>query len=54
MTYNEAIKLHNGDEVTLKGSEIHLTVVDVENDREHKDCFIRCNDGDIYYHTAIK
>lgn len=54
MKYTDAIKLHNGDEVTHKGSEIKLTVVEIENDKEHRECFIRCDDGDVYYHTALK
>ena len=54
MKYTDAIKLHNGDDVTQKGSEIKLVVVDVEIDKELQDCFIRCDDGDVYYHTALK
>lgn len=53
MTFRDAKKLHNEDEVTVKSTGKLLKVLgDVEIDG--KDAFIRCTDGNLYHHKAIK
>ena len=52
MTFREAKKLHNDDEVFAKGTSKSLRVVDIEV--EGKDVFIRCDDGRLYHHTALQ
>lgn len=54
MKYIDAKKLHNEDEVIVKGTDKPLYVVEIEHDVEHKDVFIRCDDGVMYHHTALK
>mgnify|MGYP003322536120 CR=1 FL=1 len=54
MKYIDAKKLHNEDEVIVKGTDKLLYVVEIEHDVEHKDVFIRCDDGVMYHHTALK
>lgn len=54
MTYPQAKKLHNGDEVTFKRTGRIMRVVEVDVDETHKDVFIRCDDGNVYHHTALK
>ena len=54
MKYTGAKKLHNGDEVIVKGTDKSLYVVEIEHDVERKDVFIRCDDGILYHHTAFK
>ena len=54
MKYIDAKKLHNEDEVIVKGTNKSLYVVEIEHDAEHKDVFIRCDDGNLYHHTALK
>lgn len=52
MLYRNAKKLHNGDEVIIKSSGYSQYVVDIEI--QEKDVFVRCDDGDLYHHTAIR
>lgn len=54
MKYIDAKKLHNEDKVIVKGTDKSLYVVEIEHDAEHKDVFIRCDDGILYHHTALK
>jgi hypothetical protein len=54
MRYTDAKKLHNDDEVMVKGTDKSLYVVEIEHDAESKDVFIRCDDGILYHHTALK
>ena len=54
MTYREAKKLHNEDEVLSKETGRSLYVISVEVDTEHRDVFVRCSDGLCYHHTAIR
>ena len=52
MTFREAKKLHNEDEVLVKGTSKSLHVVDIEV--ESRNVFIRCDDGKLYHHTALR
>lgn len=52
MLYRNAKKLHNGDEVIIKSSGYSQYVVDIEI--QDKDVFVRCDDGVLYHHTAIR
>ena len=59
MTYANARKLHNGDEVTVKKTGRTLTVVSTRTPRpmnliQRNDILIECNDGAVYHHTAIR
>lgn len=51
MTYRNAKKLHNEDEVTEKKTGRILSVISVEFDK--KDVFVECSNGVTYHHTAI-
>ena len=51
MTFREAKKLHNEDEVLVKGTGKSLRVVEIEI--ENRNVFIRCDDGKLYHHTAL-
>lgn len=53
MKFGDAKRLHDEDEVTVKETGRVLQVLgDVEVDG--KDVFIRCSDGRVYHHTAVK
>lgn len=54
MTYIQAKKLHNGDEVISKETGVYLYVVQTEIDAEHRDVFIRCDDGNCYHHRTVR
>lgn len=54
MTYRNAVKLHSEDEVIVKATGAALTVVDIEVDDSAKAVFIRCSDGNLYHHRALK
>lgn len=51
MRYRDAKKLHNGDEVHVKGTAEILSVIETEI--QEKDVFVRCTDGCLYHHTAL-
>lgn len=58
MTYANARKLHNEDEVILKKTGACLRVLDVSCPRpmnmiQRKEVFIKCDDGNTYHHTEI-
>ena len=50
MKYKDAKNLRSGDDVFEKGTGIRLIVIEVED----KAVFIRCDDGKLYHHTAIR
>lgn len=52
MSFIQAKKLHNEDEVIVKATGRVLTVIDIEIDG--RDVFIRCSDGNLYHHRALK
>lgn len=53
MKYKDAKHLHDEDEVVVKKTgEILYVLGDIEVDG--KDIFIRCSDGELYHHTALK
>ena len=52
MTYREAKKLHNEDEVTLKETGEVMTVV--ETTITEKTVYVMCDDGNQYLHKEIK
>lgn len=58
MTYRNAKKLHNEDEVTLKETGEVLTVLQAyepdTNILQKKAVFIECDDGHTYHHTEIR
>lgn len=57
MTYRNAQKLHNEDEVTIKATGRVLRVLNtiVINDPLFtKAVFIECEDGNTYRHTDVK
>lgn len=53
MTYPQAKKLHNGDEILRKSDGRSLFVVATENNAEQKYVLITCDDGNDYLHTEI-
>ena len=52
MTYAQAKKLHNGDEVTIKESDRVMTVVTTEVHK--KVVIIMLDDGNMYHHRDVK
>lgn len=59
MTYANAKKLHNGDEVTVKETGEVLMVIQAYEPRPtnmiyRKNILVECDDGNTYHHTAIK
>lgn len=52
MRFRNAKKLHNEDEVEIKHTRCVQRVVEIEV--EEKDVFVRCDDGVLYHHTAIR
>ena len=55
MTYKEAKKLNIGDFVTYKNSEsVLLKIESIEDDIEYHNIFVKCDDGKLYHHTALK
>ena len=58
MTYSKAKKLKTGDTVNYicgrNKPTIPHRVVEIENDAEHKDVFVKCDDGKLYHHTAFR
>lgn len=53
MTYRQAKKLRNEDEVIIKATGKVLRVVQIELSRQGHDVFIYCDDGNCYHHTAV-
>lgn len=52
MTYRNAKKLHNEDEITVKNTNTVLTVISTTiND---KTVIVECDDGNKYHHNDIK
>lgn len=55
MTFREAKKLHNEDEVTIKETGAILTVLDAYiNPSNPKQVLIECDDGNTYVHKEVK
>ena len=58
MTFSKAKELQKGEEVLIieKGGKnpIYRSERIIEVEIEDKDAFIRCTDGSLYHHTAIK
>ena len=52
MTFTNAKKLHNEDEVTIKKTGVILTVISTEV--KEKTVTILCDDGNEYHHREIK
>ena len=60
MRFREAKKLHNGDEVFIRdgrnrfhsASVVEITIDDIDD--KQKNVFVRCDDGFLYHHTALK
>lgn len=52
MTFRDAKKLHNGDEVIFKETKSILYVVEVKIDGS--DIYIYCDDGNWYHHRTLK
>ena len=52
MTFANAKKLHNEDEVTIKETGVILTVISTEV--KEKTVTILCDDGNEYHHREIK
>lgn len=54
MTFRNAKKLHNEDEVTVKETNTVVTVLDAYVDESGKHVLIECDDGNTYYHDEIR
>lgn len=54
MTFRNARKLHNEDEVTVKKTSIVLTVLNAYIDESGKYVLVECDDGNTYYHDEIR
>lgn len=52
MTYKNARKLHNEDEIIVKETGESLYVISTEINE--KNVIIFCNNGEYYYHKDIK
>lgn len=54
MTFNDAQKLHNEDEVIIKETAEHLYVLDAYvNPDSPQQILIECDDGNTYTHHEI-
>lgn len=49
MTFRNAKKLHNEDEVTIKETNAVVNVLDAYVDKSGKHVLIECDDGNTYY-----
>ena len=54
MTFANAKKLHNEDEVTIKATGAVLTVLDAYPSENNKHIIIECDDGNTYYNDEVK
>ena len=54
MTYQNAKRLHNEDEVIHKYTNKLLRVVEVTDDAAHKDIYVLCDDGETYHHRTLR
>lgn len=54
MTFRNAKRLHNEDEVTVKETNIIVSVLNTYIDESGKHVLIECDDGNTYYHDEIK
>lgn len=51
MTYTNAKKLVNDATVVIKKTKATVTVADI--DLQDKDCFVLCDDGNVYHHRDL-
>ena len=54
MTYQNAKKLHNQDEVLIKEEGIYRYVVNTELDEVNKIVLILCDNGNTYHHREVE
>lgn len=54
MTFVNAKKLHNEDEVTVKRTGEVLTVLQAYLSANGKNVIIECDDGNTYYHRELR
>ena len=54
MTYPNAKKLHNEDEVIHKYTNRFLRVVEIAVDAMRQEVYVLCDDGNWYHHRTIK
>ena len=54
MTFQNAKRLHNEDEVTIKETNQIVTVLDAYVDDRGKHVIIECDDGNTYYHDEVR
>ena len=55
MKYDDAVKLHAGDEITLKENGVTMTVAWIENYKGRKTVIVHpVEDGSEYDHLKIK
>lgn len=52
MTYKEALKLHNEDEVIVKETNVVMRVIEVINHENYAEILLE--DGNYYHHKDIK
>lgn len=53
MTFANAKKLHNEDEVTIKETNEIVTVLQAYLSENGKYVMLECDDGNTYYHDEI-
>lgn len=54
MTFVNAKKLHNEDEVIVKRTSEVLTVLQAYLSANEKNVIVKCNDGNTYYHRELR
>lgn len=54
MSYQDAVKLHNEDEVIVKKTGKSVSVVTTETFPSSKSVLILGNDGCLYHHLDVK
>lgn len=56
MKYIDALKLHDGDEVTVKktGKVVTIDLVERENNRDDMEVWLWCDDGEVYLHREVR
>lgn len=54
MTFNNAKKLHNEDEVTIKETGEVMTVLQAYSSENGKRIILECDDGNVYYNDEVR
>lgn len=54
MTFNNAKRLHNEDEVTIKETGEVVTILRAYPSENGKYMVIECDDGNMYYNDEVK